>query len=226
MGWPVFALFLLYALKARVQGNWAAFAWVTPVILWSAALSERAVRSRKDRRFVGWTAAAVSATGLLLTLVMVFPAIGYGAGIHLKPDADLTNQSVVWIEIADRVEQVRNEMSNGGARPIFIAGSGYQYPALLAFYLPDHPYTTDMFLHYRLDMYAAYVDQLRPRIGQDALFINENKVEDGDLRRVFTTVEWDPPLLIYRRPYYSSPFEQYILLAVEVTDNIRVQIGM
>ena len=205
MGWPVFGLFLVYALKARVQGNWAAFAWVTPVILWSAALSEQADRSQSGGRRVGWTAAAVSATGLLLTLVMVFPAIGYCAGVHLKPDADLTNQSVGWIEIANHVDKVRQGMSNQGTRPVFIVGSGYQYPALLAFYLPDHPYTADMFLHYRLDMYAAYVDELKSKIGQDAVFINENKAEDGDLRRVFTSVDWDPPLQIYRRPYYAGP---------------------
>lgn len=207
MGWPVFGLFLLLAFKAKVQGNWAAFAWITPVILWSGMLSERADQSIPGARRVGWTALVTSAVGLLLTLVMVFPAIAYRAGVRLKPDTDLTNQSIGWNQVAARVQQVRQEMTNtaGGTRSVFIVGSGYQYCAILAFYLPDHPDTYDMFLHYRLDMYAAYVDGLKGKLGQDAIFINEGKAEDSDLRRVFTEVRWDPPMQIYRHPYYRGP---------------------
>ena len=96
-------------------------------------------------------------------------------------------------------------MTEPGVQPAFIAGSGYQYCAELAFYLPHHPPTYDMFLHYRLDMYAAYVDGLKSKLGGSAVFVNDTMAEDGDLRRVFTTVTWDPPIPIYRRPYYSEP---------------------
>lgn len=205
MGWPVFGFFCLLAFKSRVQGNWAAFAWITPAILWAGLLASRASASRAGARVVLRQTAAVGATGLLLTLLMVAPGLRYRIGIHLPPDQDLSNQTSGWHQLADRVQQIRTQMSEGGRRPVFLTGNGYQYCALLAFYLPDHPDTHDLFLHYRLTMYAAYVESLRTKLGEDAIFVNDTQREDADLHLIFQQVTWDPPLTIYRRPYYKEP---------------------
>jgi hypothetical protein len=55
-----------------------------------------------------------------------------------------------WRQLAARVQQVRAEEERKG--PVFLGSNGYQYPALLAFYLPDHPETFDFHMHSRLDM--------------------------------------------------------------------------
>jgi hypothetical protein len=88
---------------------------------------------------------------------------------------------------------------------VFLFGSGYQYAAEMAFYLPDHPETFDMFLHYRLTMYAAHAARLKSHLGQNAIFVNDGEAEDRDLRQVFARVAWDRPYPIWRQPLYSQP---------------------
>jgi hypothetical protein len=205
LGLPVFAFFTLMAFKAKVQGNWAVCAWLTPTILfagWSAqAMQQSAQRYKKQIRLI----AVIGLLSLLPTVLLVSPPLRLLLGIHLKPDADISNTAYGWREVAGRVQQVREAMAREGHPHVFIAGNGYQFPALLAFYLPDHPETEDMFIHNRLTMYAAYVENLKGKKGEDAIYVNENQVEDAPLRYQFERVEWEPPLPIYRRPYSSEP---------------------
>jgi 4-amino-4-deoxy-L-arabinose transferase-like glycosyltransferase len=205
MGLPVFVFFLLLTLKAKVQGNWAPCAWLTPTILWSAWLTAALGRSRQAARKTLGLIALTLCTGGLLTAVILFPGLRLRLGVHLPPAADLSNTAYGWRQVAARVEQVRQEMAQGGHRKVFVAGNGYQYAALMAFYLPDHPETYDLFLHFRLTMYAAHVERLKQLLGQDAIFVNDGEADDADLRQIFTQVKWEPPLLIWRRPLYAQP---------------------
>ncbi len=68
----------------------------------------------------------------------------------------------------------------------------------MGFYLPDHPLACDMFLHWRLTMYAAHVERLKPHLGDNAIFINDGESDASDLRQSFERVEWDPPFPIRR----------------------------
>ena len=205
LGMPLFAFFFLLAFKAKVQGNWAVCAWVTPTILfagWSAQAMQRSAEScRKQVRLV----ALIGLLSLLPTVLLISPPLRLALGIRLKPDADISNTAYGWRETAGRVQEVREAMAQSGHTQVFIAGNGYQYPALLAFYLPDHPATYDMFIHDRLTMYAAYVENLQDKLGADAIYVNDNQVEDADLRYQFERVEWEPPLPIYRRAYSAEP---------------------
>jgi hypothetical protein len=205
LGMPVFAFFILMAFKAKVQGNWAVCAWLTPTVLfagWSAQAMQRSAEiCKKQIRLV----AVIGLLSLLPTVLLVSPPLRLLLDIHLKPDADISNTTYGWREVAGRVQQVRDAMAREGHTQVFIAGNGYQFPALLAFYLPDHPPTEDMFIHNRLTMYAAYVENLQGKLGQDAIYVNENQVEDPFLREQFERVEWEPPLVIYRRPYSADP---------------------
>ncbi len=205
-GYPVFAFFCLVALRAKVQANWAPCAWLTPAILWAGMAAQEGEKRRRGERI-----AAVAGTSALLTLLLVWPALRQGVGIRFRPGDDITTQLTGWSGLAARVQQVRGEMERGGRR-VFVAGNGYQYCALMAFYLPDHPPTYDLFLHWRLTMYAAHIEQLKPHLGEDAVFLNDGEADDQDLRAVFERVEWDPPYAIWQRPTYSTPV-RYIHIA-------------
>ena len=154
---------------------------------------------------------AVVGTSALLTLLLVWPGLRQSVGVRLKPGNDVTTQLAGWSGLAAHVGRVRSEMERGGRR-VFVAGNGYQYCALMAFYLPDHPPTYDLFLHWRLTMYAAHVEQLKGRLGEDAVFVNDGEADDEDLRAVFERVEWDPPYPIWQRPTYDTPV-RYIHIA-------------
>ena len=205
MGWPSLLLFVLLSLKAKVQGNWAAFAWAPIVMELSAALAAQLSTGGGPAKRASRLAASAAVTGVFLTVLMSQPSLLHALGVKMKPDADLSNQFYGWQETAQRLQQVRGEMSANGRKPVFIVGSGYQFCAEMAYWLPDRPRTYDMFLHYRLDMYAAYVEELTEKLGSDAVFINDTMAEDADLRKVFTEVTWDPPMPVYRKPYSEEP---------------------
>ena len=205
LGLPVFAFFVLMAFKAKIQGNWAVCAWVTPTILFAGWAAEAMQRSAQTCRKQITLVVVIGLLSLLPTVLLVSPSLRLALGIRLKPDADTSNTAYGWREAAGRVQQVRQAMAREGHTRVFIAGNGYQYPALLAFYLPDHPETEDMFIHNRLTMYAAYVENLQGKLGEDAIYVNDNQVEDAALRYEFERVEWEPPLVIYRRPYSAEP---------------------
>ncbi|HZO89827.1 MAG TPA: glycosyltransferase family 39 protein [Chthonomonadaceae bacterium] len=223
MGLPVLGFFCLMSFKSKVQANWAPNAWLTPTILWAIWLTLLAGRGRQARQKAARLFALTAATSGLLTAVILFPHLRLWLGLRLPPGADLSNTTYGWRQLAARVQQLRQEMERGGRRKVFIAGNGYQYPALMAFYLPDHPETYDMFLHFRLTMYAAYVDRLKQRLGQDAIFINDGEVDDRDLREVFERVEWELPLPIWRRPLYNEPIR---FLHIARCYNYRRYVGL
>ncbi len=199
MGLPVFLFFCGLTLKSKVQGNWGPFAWLSLTVLFAGRLSEQWGKSPVRK-----TAWAVLGTSVFLTLALLLPGLRTALGIRISPDVDLSNTAYGWREMARHVQTLREKASQKG-RPLFLAGNGYQFPALMAFYLPDHPQTFDLFLNYRLTMYAASVEDLKAHLGEDCLWINENQVEDPLLRRIFTRVEWQTPIPIWRRPYSDTP---------------------
>jgi len=202
MGLPVLLLFCVLSMKSKVQANWPACAWPTLTILWAGWLTAWAGRSRRSA-VAAWSLAGITAAlGVALTVLALSPGLRSAIGIHLAPDKDVTTTTTGWREMAARVQAVR--MEEGSAKPVFLAANIYQYCALLTFYLPDHPDTHDLFMHSRLDMYAAYVDDLKDRLGEDAIFVDDSLVNDSDLRLLFEKVEWEPPLEIWR-PFYSVP---------------------
>ena len=205
MGVPIFVLFCALSLKTKVQGNWAATAWLTPPMLVAEWMTGFAVQSRGGMRRAIITIGTICASGVIVVPILLIPSIRTGVGIHFRPWEDATNTALGWREIAARVQQSRKEFARGNRIPIFLAGNGYQHCAELAFYLPDHPETHDLFLHNRLTMYAANVDELRQHLGQDALFIDDSESNASDLGQLFDSVEWEPPLKVWRRPVYDEP---------------------
>ncbi|CEK14444.1 ArnT family glycosyltransferase [Chthonomonas calidirosea] len=202
MGLPSLLLFCLLAFKTKVQANWVPFAYPSLCLLWVGRYLS-AEKQRKPFTNIFWFSLAAISTAFL-TLLLFFPRLRLAVGIHIPPKSDITNTAFGWRTLAKKVQQIRSEMEMQGHK-VFISGNGYQYIALMAFYLPDHPPTYDLFLHYRLDMYAAYVQQLKRHIGEDSIFINAGKANDADLHKVFARVQWLPPVRLYRRPLYRHP---------------------
>ena len=88
----------------------------------------------------------------------------------------------------------------------FVFGINYRMPSEAAFYLPGQPQTYSLFLHDRANEYMFWEDP-RTRSGPRRVFVNDTDTQDhfDDLRAVFTRVEPQPPLRIYRNPPYATP---------------------
>ena len=161
--------------------------------------AQASVENRKSKieNRIRYQLAAILLTSVLLTLMMLSQDLREAVGLRLQPKDDVTVQMYGWRSLAAHVQDLRQEMGRNG-QPVFVAGNGYQYCALMGFYLPDHPLACDMFLHWRLTMYAAHVERLKPHLGDNAIFINDGESDAGDLRQSFERVEWDPPFPIRR----------------------------
>ncbi len=194
-------------LKARVQGNWAPCTWLTLAVLWAGWLSENGKGIRDRRRWL-WTALLTSG---FVTYAMLSPSLRQTLGIRIPPQDDISNTVVGWRESAERVQQVRKEMERSG-KPYFLATNSYQYSSLLGFYLPDRPKPFKLYLHTRLSVYAAHIEELKAHLGENAIYVNDNQVEDAYLRAIFERVEWDEPMPIWRRPYSQEPI-RYLHIA-------------
>ena len=104
--------------------------------------------------------------------------------------------------MGDRITLEKEAM---GGDP-FVFGLNYRMPSEAAFYLPGQPQTYSLFLNYKASEYMFWEnpDALR---GRNAIFLNDTDNQDhfDDLRAVFTRVEPQPPLLVYRNPPYTTP---------------------
>lgn len=199
MGLPIFGFFCLLTAKSKVQANWSPFAWLSLTVLLAGIMASGTSLPKLKLHTV-----ALAIPSLILTILLASPPLRFALGIRLSILADQSNTTYGWKETARRVQQEREAMQREG-KPVFLCANGYQYPALMGFYLPDHPEVHDMFLHFRLTMYAAHVERLRSHLGENALYINENRVEDPYLQEIFEGVEWAEPFPIWRKPYYDVP---------------------
>ncbi len=195
------AAIIVTALKSKVEGNWAVDSYISGFIL-TAAVLVRCWETRTviKRAWVGLSAALA----LFLTLaVALFPQLLYAAGLKYPNAAqDRTNELYGWQQMADRVTLEKKAM---GGDP-FVFGINYRMPSEAAFYLPGHPQTYALFLHYKASEYLFWEDQATLK-GRNALFLNDTDNQDhfDDLRAVFDRVEPQPPLLVTRTPPYKTP---------------------
>jgi hypothetical protein len=148
MSAPMFTLVLLATLRASVQPNWPATAYLSGLVLTVGWLAGQC-NTASSRR---WTAASVAAgcsLGLLVTAFMhrsewVHPALKWLAG---PPKADRpcpirrldpTCRLRGWRALAAEVDCLRDRLRDQGVEPE-LAGSGWTLPGELAFYCQGHP---------------------------------------------------------------------------------------
>ncbi|HEX5324314.1 MAG TPA: glycosyltransferase family 39 protein [Capsulimonadaceae bacterium] len=197
----VFVATLVISLRSRVEGNWAAAAYISGMIL----VAGMVVRTWPKPLGKIWHVLSLL-LALALTTLILFPNVGYTLGLQRWPalglDAahDRTNELYGWRAMAKRVDPVRNML--GGPEKCFVFGVNYRIPSELAFYLPDNPETYSLFLHDRANEYMFWENE-KDLIGKNAVFVNVADTSEhlADCRAVFERVVPQSPLAIYRVPY-------------------------
>ena len=207
-GLPVLAFFCLMTLKAKVQANWAPCGWITPTIMLAISLAHKLEAPDRAGRRARFQMIAIATTSGALTLLLLLPSLRFKAGIRQKPGDDLGNRMYGGRQMGREAGAILAEMQKEG-RPVFLAGNDYQTCALLAFYVPGHPQTYDLFLGYRLNFYAAHIDDLKGYLGANALYVNETTGETPELQTLFQSVEWTGPFPVWRRPYFQQPIRSH-----------------
>ncbi|MDQ2686362.1 MAG: glycosyltransferase family 39 protein [Armatimonadota bacterium] len=195
----VFVATLCVSLRSKIEANWAVAAYITGLILVAAVL----VRAWQARRRV-WPGVCLGFAGLMAA-VALFPGLLYGLGVKFhKPSQDRTNELYGWRTLATRVAQ---EEAIVGGNP-FVFGTNYRMPSEAAFYLTGQPQTYSLFLHDRYNEYMFWENPQR-LVGRNAVYISDedslSSDQVSDLKAVFTRVEPQSPVVIYRNPPYAKP---------------------
>ncbi len=207
-GLPVLAFFCLMTFKAKVQANWAPCGWITPTIALAIFLADARNLPHRAAQRVRLQIAAIALTSGVLTLLLLFPQLRLALGIQQKSGDDIENKMTGGRQMGREAGAILAEMQKEG-RPVFLAGNDYQTCALLAFYVPGHPQTYDLFMGYRLNFYAAHVEELKAHMGANALYVNETTGEDSELHTLFERVQWSGPKPVWRRPYFAQPIRSH-----------------
>jgi len=125
----VMVYFLLQALRANVQGNLAAMAYLPGALLLARYYGIRARQGKQG--FVKWTRWGY---GLALLITLVFTIQPVFKLIPLPDGKDMTDQVYGWEELAARVDEVREKHPNA-----VLAARRYQVASQLMFYCKGNP---------------------------------------------------------------------------------------
>jgi 4-amino-4-deoxy-L-arabinose transferase-like glycosyltransferase len=150
--------FVATALRAAVEPNWQAPAYLSAIVL---AASSRAQRSRTFFR-----AALVLAA--LTTLVIYAHAIA--PFVPVNPTLDPTEAGFGWSTLAVHVDSARADAPRDVTT--WIAGERYQEASELAFHLADHPITFTIDVQGRANQYDLWPSfASRARIGDRLVLV-------------------------------------------------------
>jgi len=196
----VFASTTLVSLRSKVEGNWAASAYFTGVILLAQLLIALWSTGRMRWRVLVTVSCVLS---ILISTVGLYPDVLYAVGIRMSnPRQDRTNETYGWPTLAERAEAEQKAVGGDA----FVLGANYRIPSEISFYTPGHPATYCIALLDRPTEYMFWQDLQHNLIGRNAVFLNDSDIQDhvNRLRQVFDRVEIQPPLLIYRNPPYGD----------------------
>ncbi len=192
---PILLFFALFAFKTKVQANWAINAYPSAAVLAGGWLADGNARRR-------WTAGLGAALAILMSAVVLFPAILMAMGVRAPALWHLTNQTYGWKKLGNRIEMERRRLGPG---PVFICGNDYQYCSEAAFYTAGRPKTYDLFAGSRLCEYVMWNRDLKGMLGENALYINNNP-DLTEIRPLFRYVDPHPLVVrVWRKPYYRNP---------------------
>jgi 4-amino-4-deoxy-L-arabinose transferase-like glycosyltransferase len=154
-----FSLFVLSALRRRVEANWPAPAYTTAVLL--LALSARGGSWHR------WLKAGYALGAVVVILAyahMLAPVFRRTSG------GDLVRRGHGWSLIAERIGAVRMNQPEGTTT--WLAGNTYQDASELAFHLPDHPRVFSLNLASRTNQYVLWPQfSAEAKPGDDVIFI-------------------------------------------------------
>ncbi len=192
----ILVYFFVNSLRAKIQANWPAMAWVALLPL---AVDWAAGQRFRRRLLMGGTALALLMSALIH--IQVFQRI-------LPLDPDITDQFYGWPQVARQIDDLRR----AHGQPALMTRR-YQIAAELLYILPDRPdvYTAD-FAH-RGSQFTIWQDYGK-LVGHDVLFVDSQRFP-GKLKRHFALVEQLPSLARLRD---GQPVETlYVYLARNFT---------
>jgi len=156
---PPLAFFLLWSVYEKVEGNWAAPAYLTATIALAALWEEQRVRVSRI--------ALVLLPGFLMVALAHFPGLPRYVGLSLAPQVDLTRRLDGWRALGTVVGKILQETDGENA---FLVSDHYQIASELAFYVAGQPRVYNIDAGRRMNQYDIWggLDTLR---GQDGLFV-------------------------------------------------------
>jgi 4-amino-4-deoxy-L-arabinose transferase-like glycosyltransferase len=140
--------FVASALRAAVEPNWQAPAYLSAIVLAAIGDGEARWRTARSRAFFRAALALAAATTLLIYVHAVIPFV------PVNPALDPTGSGFGWDTLAAHVNTARGDAPRGVTT--WIAGERYQEASELAFHLPDHPVTFVIDIHSRPNQYDLW----------------------------------------------------------------------
>ena len=211
MGAPLFAFYLLYTLRARVQPNWIAPS-VLPLLCLMAVYWDS--RWREGARAVKTWLAFGLISGLLAVVVLhETNLVGRIFGWTLPPKLDPLRRVRAYREMAQVVGEARTNLLAEG-KPVFIIGNHYGITSLITFYLPEAKggVPSDPLVYCRSSDKAENQFYFWPgyerRSGENAIFVQEThtpKPMPEQIQKEFATVT---DLGIHDIKYHGRVFHQ------------------
>jgi 4-amino-4-deoxy-L-arabinose transferase-like glycosyltransferase len=161
---PPLAFFLLWSLYEKVEGNWAAPAYVTATVALAGLWNEQLARAPRVavKRIV-----LVLLPGFLMVVLAHFPGLPRYVGLTLPPRVDLTRRLDGWKELGRAVGAVLQETRDEN---LFLFSEHYQIASELAFYVPGQPRVYNIDAGRRMNQYDIWGGLERLR-GRDGLFV-------------------------------------------------------
>lgn len=134
MGAPVFLLYVLLAMKSRVQPNWIAPSvlpmFCVMVLYWDA-------RFREQPRLIQlWLASGLCFGFGMVAVIHSTSLLGKLVGNALPAQVDPLRRVRGWSEMARLVGNARSRLAQEG-EPVFVIGEHYGITSLLTFYQPE-----------------------------------------------------------------------------------------
>lgn len=140
MALTVFGFFGLFSFKTKIQLNWPVAAYLAGIPLMAAWLTRRLSTARWHRWLIACGVVVILGCGL--TVVVHSSVLFHGIVRNLTglPPRrwDPTCRLRGWRELAAAVERLRQQFRAKGLEPV-LAGTAWNLPGILAFYLPDQP---------------------------------------------------------------------------------------
>jgi undecaprenyl-diphosphatase len=221
---PVFVFFQAWSFLSKVQGNWAAHAFLTATVAvagWHESWFAPGVSRRSRSRLSRWLIASIMVPALALPIVFAPDALDW-AGIRLPVAWDLVSKRLRgWPELGQAV----GEVIAAAPRPPFLASDRYQIASQLAFYVPGHPTVYNANFGRRRNQYDLWGgwEELADR---DGVFVLSGVMDPPPaLRDAFRAVERVRTLVVSRhgqpihtysifrghefRGFHSQPFAGY-----------------
>lgn len=184
---PVLLFFQAWSFLSKVQGNWAAHAYVTAGMAlagWAAGWRDWGRERRRTHRLKLLFRLSIILPAACLALFFLLDAGGFG--LRMPERLDLVGKRLRgWPELGQAV----GESLRGLPRPAFLVSDRYQIASELAFYVPDQPRVYNLNLGRRMNQYDLWGgwEELR---GRDGLFVTHGQVEPpAALRESFQRVE-------------------------------------